>query len=182
VESAKSVEHERRDVALADLPVRGVGQVDTDRGRDGIGVDEREPAERDDAEEQLRGFTRRRRIEPELGGDRGERLLPGREPWRHHAGAAPARQRLPLDEAHEVRVTCEEIEVIANGAGENVPRRAVAGQRALAARPDGAADLTEGALENRGVQLGLGAEEIAGGRAGGETPARAPTSARLVAS
>ncbi len=62
---------------------------DADRGRDGARVDQRKPAERDDAEEQLRRVARRRVVEAELGADRGERLLAGGK-MAAHRRAVPA--------------------------------------------------------------------------------------------
>ena len=53
LEPGQAVEHETDDVAPAALEVVGVLQRDSDCRRDGAGVDQVEPAEGDDAEEQM---------------------------------------------------------------------------------------------------------------------------------
>ena len=64
-------------MALTTIEVVGVVERDADRRRDGTGVDQRKPAERDDTEQQLGGVARGPVVEAELVTDRGERLLAG---------------------------------------------------------------------------------------------------------
>src|SRR5688500_3129264 len=165
VEPAKSVNDERDDVLLALLPPRRRREIDADGRRYGAGVHDGEPAERDDAEQELRRLARRRGIEAELGGDRGERLLAGRERRRDFLRQLPGAERGALDQGHEARPGGEKVEVLADRAGENLFVGPAAGERPLASRADGAADLVEAPLEHRAVELGLRAEEVARGAA-----------------
>ena len=139
----------------------GSSSVDADRRGDGARVNEGEPAERDDAEQQLRRLARRRVVEPELGADRGQRLLAGRELVARPSSWPAAAQRLALDQPDEVRAGGEKVEVVGDGAGQNGLGRLAAGQRPRPARPHRLADLGEAALQHRLVELGLGAEEVA---------------------
>src|SRR5258705_1351721 len=73
-ETAKPVQHEGYDVALATLEILEGLEVDAHRRGHRACVDEGEPAERDDAEEELRRVARFRVVESEPGTDRRERL------------------------------------------------------------------------------------------------------------
>ena len=58
VESGDTVEHQADHVPTAALEVFGVFQGHTDGWCDGASVNQVEPAQRDDAEQQLRGLAR----------------------------------------------------------------------------------------------------------------------------
>jgi len=61
-----AIEHEIDYVALALSQGRRVAEPDPDGGGNGAGVNQGEPAQGDDAQEQLGGVTGGRRVEPEL--------------------------------------------------------------------------------------------------------------------
>src|SRR3954471_930524 len=98
---AETVQHQGDYVTLAALQRFRVTQGDADRGRDGARVDQGKPAERDDAEQQLRGFARRRVVETELRADRGQSFLPGGE-MVHPGRRWRIAQSLALDQTDEV--------------------------------------------------------------------------------
>src|SRR5918997_147234 len=130
-------------LALLDLG-RGI-EANTHRGCNRSRVDHGEPAERDDAEQELCRLTRFGIVQAELGADRGERLLAGR------------------DVADAVRTGREEVEVIGDGTGEDRFRALIARQSPGSARSYRLTHLGEGAVQDGLIELGFGAEEIAGG-------------------
>jgi hypothetical protein len=75
LEAPEAVQHEPDHVALAPLEIGGILERDADGGRHGLGMNEMEPAERDDAEQELGRVPRGRVVEAELGADRCQRLL-----------------------------------------------------------------------------------------------------------
>src|SRR5690606_7121470 len=135
-------------------------------------MDDGEPAERDDAEEHLRGLTRRIGIEPQLRRHRREGLLAGRERRGNVHREIGTTEGRALDQAHELAMRVEKVEILPDGTGEDLLRGAAAGKGAIASRPHGSAHIVEAAVEHRPVELRLGAEEVAGGGAGhaGERP------------
>ena len=98
LETPQAVQHEPDHVALAPLELGGIVERDADGGRYGLGMDEVEPAERDDAEEELGRVARGGIVEAELGADRRQRLLPGGEVLADRNGS-PTTQRAALDQA-----------------------------------------------------------------------------------
>lgn len=163
------MEHEAYDMATSALEVLGVFQGHTNRRCDRPGVNQVKPAEGDDAEQQLRGVARQGVVETELRADRGHRLLAGGEMTQLVVLRAAA-QRFPLDQANEVRPAGQESEVVGDGAREDSLGGLAAGQGPCPSCPDGLPDLGKTPLEDRLVQLGLGAEEISRsptGNAGG---------------
>ena len=123
-------------------------------------VDQGKPAEGDDAEQQLRRLARRRVVETELRADRGQRLLPGGEMVhpRRWWGVA---QRLALDQPDEVGTRRQEVEVVGHRARQNGLRVLIARQGALAADPHRLPYLGQRAVQDRPIELGFAAEEVA---------------------
>ena len=118
LESGEPVKHQADDVPAAPLQVLGVLQRDADRGRDGAGVDQVEPAQGDDAEQQLRRLARGCVVQAQLGADGGKRLLArGEVADLVELGAAV--ERLALDQTDEIGAGRQEVEVIGDGAGED---------------------------------------------------------------
>src|SRR6188508_92048 len=81
-----------------------------------------------------------------------------------------AAQRFALDQANEVRPASQKSEVVGDSTRKNGLRGLTAGQGPRSSRPDGLPDLGKTPLEDRLIQLGLGAEEISRsptGNAGG---------------
>jgi hypothetical protein len=71
------VQYERDHLSLAPLEIRRVLQRHADGRSHRAGVDQRKPAERDDAEQQLRRVARGRIVQPQLGADSGKSFLSG---------------------------------------------------------------------------------------------------------
>src|SRR5690606_1675826 len=92
----------------------------------------------------------------------GERFLAGGERRRNVPREIGTAERRALDQAHEFPVRVEEIEVIPDGAGEDLLRRAAAGERAVPPRAHGRAHILEATVEHCLVEIRLGAEEVAG--------------------
>ena len=69
------MEHEVDDVAPPPRQVLAVGETHPDGPGHRAGMNQGEPAERDDAQEELRRLARRRVVESELGADGRQRLL-----------------------------------------------------------------------------------------------------------
>src|SRR5690349_5081960 len=160
-EPGESVEHQAHDVTLAALEVAGALEVYTNGRRDGTDMDQRKPAQRDDAEEELGRVTRLGVVEAQLRTDGGERLLAGREVAHALRQPGPV-QRLALDQADEVGPGGEEIEIVRHGAGQDGFRGLIAGQRSGATGANRFANLGKGPIEHGTIQLGLAAEEVAG--------------------
>src|SRR4029079_5049496 len=139
----------------APLELGGIVERDADGGRYGLGMDEVEPAERDDAEEELGRVRRGGGVDAELGADGRQRLLPGREVLADRDGPSPA-QRAALDQADEVGTGGEKVEVVGDGAGQDDLGRLLAGQRPGAACADGLPYFLIAALQHRIVELLLG--------------------------
>ena len=106
------------------------------------------------------------------------RRSPARRRWRRSlpewpevrsqlAQLAAALQRFPLEQPDEVRMATDEVEVLADGAGQHDVGRLAALERALPTALHGVAHLAERALEHGAVELGLAAEEV-GRRAAGD--------------
>jgi hypothetical protein len=165
LESGDAVEHESDDVPPAPLEIFGVLQRHAHGGGDGTGVDQVEPAERDDAEQELRGLARGRVVEPQLRADRGQRFL-ARGEMAELVMRRAAAQGLALDQPDEIRSAGEKAEVVGDGAGEDGLGGLAARQSAGPAGTDGLPDCREAALEDGLIELGLGAEEVPGGAAG----------------
>src|SRR5882724_1358920 len=105
-------------MALPALELLEAVELDPHRRGHRARVDEGEPAERDDAEEELGRVAGLAVVEAELGADRRERFLARREvPDALELGGAA--QRFALDEADEVRTGGQEVEVVGYGAGED---------------------------------------------------------------
>jgi hypothetical protein len=148
-------------VTLPAFQLFGIAETHAHRRRDGAGVDQREPAERDDAEQELGGFPRGRILEPELGADRSQGFLPGGEvvhPGRRWGIA----QGLALDQTDEVGTRREEVEVVGDRSRENGPRTLVAGKRPCSALPYRLPDFGQRAVQYRPIQLRFAPEEVAG--------------------
>ena len=78
------------DVALPALEVVSVAQVDADGRRDGTGMDQGKPAEaRSCSSRSCAASPDRRLVQPELGADGGQRLLPGGEVARAFEAGRP---------------------------------------------------------------------------------------------
>src|SRR5262245_8469722 len=170
LEAPEAVQHEPDHVALAPLEIGGLLERDADGGCHGLGVDEMEPAECDDAEEKLGRVARRCVVEAELGADRRERLLAGREVLPDRG--APAAERPALDQANEVGTGGEKVEVVGDGAGQNGLWGLLAGQGAGSAGSDRLPYLLVAALQDGVVELLLGAEEVT--RCAPRDPCRRP--------
>src|SRR3954447_3581742 len=111
-------------------------------------MDEVEPAERDDAEEELSRVPRGRVVEAKLGADRGQRLLTGGEVLADRQGAPPA-QSASFDQTDEVRPSGQEVEVIGDGAGKDGLRRLLARQCPGSPLPHSLPDLLVATLQYR---------------------------------
>ena len=86
--TAEAVQHQGDHVALALLQSRSASSSRYAHcGRHGARVNQREPAERDDAEQELRRLARRRVVQTQLGADGGQRLLAGGEAGSRRRGA-----------------------------------------------------------------------------------------------
>ena len=142
-------------------------------------MDHREPAERDHAEEQLRRLAGAAGSRPSSSLSAASASWAAAT-WGGTASSVPTGEGLPLDQPDEVGTGGEEVEVLADHAGENHLGGFVTREGPVPAAPDRGPDLGEAALQHRAVELGLGAEEIPRRPAG--HPGCGPTSVRLVAS
>ncbi len=153
-ETAKAVDHEVHDVALATIEVIGLVERDADRRCDGAGVHQRKPTERDDTEKELGGVARGLVVEAELVADRGERLLAG-DMRSATVEQSVTAQRLALDESDEVGPSGEEVEVVRHGTGENGVTASAARQGASPSCSNGITDFREAPVEHGLVEIGL---------------------------
>jgi|GEM_PF-5948479 len=125
-------------------------------------MDNGEPAEGNDAQQELRCVAARGGVEPDFIGDGRHRFLPGT-----HCRLQLVRQRLatkgrPLDQSHEHRMRVEVVEVFSHGAGQDLLRRASAVAGPDPARVDGRAHLVHRPLDDGAIERRLAAEAIAG--------------------
>ena len=139
-----------------------------------------EPAETDDAEEEVGGVLRHARSHRQLITQCRESFLRRGDVWWHFFQLSAAGERLPFDQAHEVGPGREKVEIIGNRAGQDVFWFCRAGERACSPGPDRVQHFSEAALQHSAVELSLGAEEIPRGSAG--DTGEGPTSLRLVPS
>ena len=152
-------------MALASFEVFGVLNGNADRPSDCASMDQWEPAERNDAEQELRGFSGWGVVQTQLGTDGRKGFLPGGE-MAHAIGKSAAVQRFSLDQPDEVRPHRQKVEVVRYRARQDRLRVLRAGQSSRPAGPDGITHLGETAVQDSLVKVRLGAEEVAGGGAG----------------
>ena len=161
-----SVQHQVDDVLPAVAHEGRILGVAPHARKEGAGVDERKPAEREDGQDELLGITLVLDAEAEFIGDGRHRLMNGTEMRRKFAELASTLKCFPLQKPHEVRMATDEIEVLADGAGENHLGWLTTLERAFATALHGVADLPERSLQYRAIELCLAAEEIGRGAAG----------------
>ena len=123
-------------------------------------MDEMEPGKRDHAHQELSGLCLVGWIDGEFGHDGAECFL-GRFQVRRQRRQMPAAvECLALEEPHEIRIRCDEIEVLANRSCQNHFRRLGTRQRPLAPAAYGCTYPFEAALQDVAVELFLGSEEV----------------------
>src|SRR5262245_61160254 len=159
LETPQAVQHEPDHVTLAPLELASVVERDADGRGHGLGVDEVEPAEGDDAEKELGRVARGGVVEAELGADCRQCLLAGGDVLANGNGTSSA-QGAALDQTDEVGSGGEKVEVIRYGTGQNGLGRLLARQGPGPSSPDGLPDLLITALQHGVVEFLLGAEEV----------------------
>ena len=152
------MQHQINHVGLAFLCKSRRTRIEADRGEVRGRVNLGKPAEADHAEQQVGRLAGSLMVESELGYDRGERYLTGRESSLRIPRSIS--QRLALHEPDEVRSVREKVEIVPNYTRQNHFGRFLAAHGVVTAFDDRIAGLTEASLQHRPPELAFGAEEV----------------------
>ena len=164
--AAKAVEDQGGDVVPAPGPRRVIVKHDADGRRHRLLVDDRKPAQGDDAEQQVRRLAVRRGVEPDFIGDGCDGFLTRHDRGPQFLGQGSAAKCSPFDETHKDGMGVEIVKILADRAGQHFLGRAAAGAGPIASGADRLADILRGVLNDGAIQRPLAAKEVAGRAAG----------------